>query len=99
MASLQPGSRLRCYNWMANLGRNAGVQHGQSSNDLRVAKRVYFTERFSMDLMVDMFNIANRDNVAAVSPLFQQCGAGYGGLRSAAVSVRAEVELVGAPAF
>jgi hypothetical protein len=57
-----------------NLGRNAGVQPWTVFNDLRVAKRVYFTERFSMDLMVDMFNIANRDNVAAVSPLFSNAG-------------------------
>ncbi|HKM48542.1 MAG TPA: hypothetical protein VJX69_13195, partial [Terriglobales bacterium] len=40
-------------------------------NDLRVAKRVHFGERFSMDLIADMFNVANVYNVAAVSPL---CG-------------------------
>ncbi len=38
-------------------------------NDLRVAKRIHFGERFSMDLIADMFNIANKMNVAAVSPL------------------------------
>ncbi len=52
-----------------NLGRNAGVQPWTVFNDLRVAKRIYFTERFSMDLITDMFNIANKVNTAAVSPL------------------------------
>jgi hypothetical protein len=57
-----------------NLGRNAGVTPWTVFNDLRVAKRIYFGERFSMDGIVDMFNIANRYNVAAVSPLFTNAG-------------------------
>jgi hypothetical protein len=57
-----------------NLGRNAGVTPWTVFNDLRVAKRIYFGERFSMDLIADMFNIANRYNVAAVSPLFTNAG-------------------------
>jgi hypothetical protein len=57
-----------------NLGRNAGVQPWTAFGDLRVSKRVYFTERFSADFIVDMFNIANRYNVAAVSPLFTNAG-------------------------
>ncbi|MGE5326122.1 MAG: hypothetical protein ACM3NO_03720 [Deltaproteobacteria bacterium] len=52
-----------------NLGRNAGRAPWTAFNDLRVAKRVYFGERFNMDLMADMFNIANRYNVSAVTPL------------------------------
>jgi len=57
-----------------NLGRNAGVTPWTVFNDLRVARRIYFGERFSMDGIVDMFNIANRYNVAAVSPLFTNAG-------------------------
>jgi hypothetical protein len=57
-----------------NLGRNAGVSPWTVFNDLRVAKRIYFGERFNMDLIVDMFNIANKVNVAAVSPLFTNAG-------------------------
>jgi len=57
-----------------NLGRNAGITPWTVFNDMRVAKKVYFGERFNMDLMVDMFNIANRDNTAAVSPLFTNAG-------------------------
>jgi hypothetical protein len=57
-----------------NLGRNAGVTPWTVFNDMRVSKRIYFTERFNMDLIADMFNIANKMNVAAVSPLFSNAG-------------------------
>jgi Carboxypeptidase regulatory-like domain/TonB dependent receptor len=57
-----------------NLGRNAGITPWTVFNDMRVAKKIYFGERFNMDLMADMFNIANRNNVAAVSPLFTNAG-------------------------
>jgi hypothetical protein len=57
-----------------NLGRNAGIMPWTAFGDLRVSKRVYFTERFSADFIVDMFNIANKYNVAAVSPLFTNAG-------------------------
>ncbi len=57
-----------------NLGRNAGITPWTVFNDLRIAKRVYFGERFNMDLIADMFNIANVYNVAAVSPLFSNAG-------------------------
>jgi hypothetical protein len=43
-------------------------------DDMRVSKRIYFTERFSMDLIADMFNIVNKMNVAAVSPLYSNAG-------------------------
>ena len=57
-----------------NLGRNAGITPWTVFNDMRVAKRIYFGERFNMDLIADTFNIANRYNVAAVSPLFTNAG-------------------------
>jgi hypothetical protein len=57
-----------------NLGRNAGVAPWTVFDDMRVAKRLYFGERFAMDLIADTFNIANRYNVAAVSPLFTNAG-------------------------
>ena len=41
---------------------------------MRVSRRVNFTERFSGDFIVDVFNIANKYNVAAVSPLFTNAG-------------------------
>jgi Carboxypeptidase regulatory-like domain/TonB dependent receptor len=57
-----------------NLGRNAGITPWTVFNDIRFAKRIYFGERYNMDLIADMFNIANRYNVAAVSPLFSNAG-------------------------
>jgi hypothetical protein len=57
-----------------NLRRNAGITPWTVFNDLRVAKRIYFGERFNMELIADMFNIANRYNVSAVSPLFTNAG-------------------------
>jgi len=57
-----------------NLGRNAGVAPWTVFNDMRVAKRIFFGERFNMDLIADTFNIANVYNVAAVSPLFTNAG-------------------------
>jgi hypothetical protein len=57
-----------------NLGRNAGITPWVVFNDLRIARRINLGERFSIDLITDMFNIANRYNVAAVSPLFTNAG-------------------------
>ena len=57
-----------------NLGRNAGITPWTVFNDIRVSKRINFGERFNMDLIADMFNIANKMNVAAVSPLFTNAG-------------------------
>lgn len=57
-----------------NLGRNSGLTPWTVFNDLRVSKRIYFGERFNMDLIADIFNIANKMNVAAVSPLFTNAG-------------------------
>jgi hypothetical protein len=57
-----------------NLGRNAGVQPWTVFNDMRVARRLNFGERVSVDLIADTFNIANKYNVSAVSPLFTNAG-------------------------
>lgn len=57
-----------------NLGRNAGITPWTVFDDIRVSKKVYFGERFNMDLIADVFNIANKNNVAAVSPLFSNAG-------------------------
>jgi hypothetical protein len=57
-----------------NFPRNGGVQPWNVFNDVRVAKRVHLSERLSMDLIVDMFNLANRFNAAAVNQLFTNAG-------------------------
>jgi len=55
-------------------GRNGGFQPWTVFNDLRIARRLYFGERVNMDLIADMFNIANRFNVSAVNQLFTAAG-------------------------
>jgi Carboxypeptidase regulatory-like domain/TonB dependent receptor len=57
-----------------NLSRNAGVRPWTIYNDLRVSRRINFGERMSVDLIVDMFNLANKNNVADVNPLFTSAG-------------------------
>ena len=57
-----------------NMGRNAGVQPWTIFNDMRVAKRIYFGERYNLELISDAFNIANRFNVAAVNQLISNAG-------------------------
>jgi hypothetical protein len=57
-----------------NLGRNAGTTPWTVFDDLRVSKRIGIGERISLDLIADMFNIANRYNVSAVSQLFTNAG-------------------------
>jgi len=56
------------------LGRDAGVSPYTVFNDLRVSRRLYFGERINMDAMVDMFNLANKFNVAAVNVLWTNAG-------------------------
>jgi len=57
-----------------NLGRNAGLTPWTVFDDLRVSKRVPIGERLKLEFSVDMFNLANRYNVSAVSPLFTNAG-------------------------
>jgi hypothetical protein len=57
-----------------NLGRNTGVTPWTVFDDLRVSKLVPIGERTKLDFIVNMYNIANRYNVAAVSPLFTNAG-------------------------
>ena len=57
-----------------NFSRNGATQPWTVFNDMRVAKRIYFGERYNMELIADTFNIANRFNVAAVNQLFTNAG-------------------------
>jgi hypothetical protein len=60
------------------LGRNKGLTPFTAFGDLRVSKKIHFGERINMDLISDIFNIANKYNVAAVSPFFQNAGQATG---------------------
>jgi hypothetical protein len=57
-----------------NLGRNAGITPWSVFNDIRIGRRIDLGERMNLDASVDIFNIVNRYNVAAVSPLFTNAG-------------------------
>ncbi len=57
-----------------NLGRNAGVRPFTAFTDFRVARTFHFGERFSLDGIMDMFNLVNKFNVADVNILYQTAG-------------------------
>jgi hypothetical protein len=69
-----PGSAPTLLALDGNLARNAGMKPWTVFNDLRVSRRIPLGERINVDLIVDMFNIANRFNVADVNPLFTSAG-------------------------
>ena len=56
------------------LGRNAGRRPSTLFNDLRVARRIHLTEKISLDGIMDLFNIANKYNVADVNYIWNQAG-------------------------
>src|SRR5574340_35375 len=56
------------------LGRNAGVLPYTVFADMRVAKRFHLSERVKLDGIMDVFNIPNRFNVAAVNFAWDQAG-------------------------
>jgi hypothetical protein len=69
-----PGSIPTLQALDGNFSRNAGVKPWTVFNDVRVSRRINFNERLSMDLIADMFNVANKYNVADVNPLFTSAG-------------------------
>lgn len=52
-----------------NLGRNPFTRPGFATVDLRISRKFYFTERWNLEFIGDMFNLMNRFNVADVSVL------------------------------
>ncbi|MFI5087537.1 MAG: TonB-dependent receptor domain-containing protein [Terriglobales bacterium] len=56
------------------LGRNAGRRPYTVFNDLRVARRIHLTERLNLDGIMDLFNIANKYNIADVNYIWNQAG-------------------------
>ena len=57
-----------------NFPRNGGLKPWTVFNDLRVSRRIYFGEHVNLDLIADMFNIANRFNVADVNQIWTNAG-------------------------
>jgi hypothetical protein len=60
---------------LGSLGRNLGITHGYASLDLRVMRSIRFGERMRLDLIAEGFNLFNRFNEAAASPLFSDVNA------------------------
>jgi hypothetical protein len=58
-----------------SLGRSAGITHGYASLDLRITRAVRLGERFRLDVIAEGFNLFNRFNEAAASPLFTDVNA------------------------
>jgi hypothetical protein len=52
-----------------NLGRNAFTKPGVVFTDMRVAREIHFTERVTLEGIVDVFNFINKFNVQDVNPL------------------------------
>ncbi len=52
-----------------NLGRNSFVRPKFQSVDLRISRKFKVNERFTIEVLADMFNLANRFNVGDVNPL------------------------------
>jgi len=53
-----------------SLGRDLGITHGFASVDLRVMRAIRLGERMRLDIIAEGFNLFNRFNEAAASPLF-----------------------------
>ncbi|HEV2705042.1 MAG TPA: TonB-dependent receptor [Pyrinomonadaceae bacterium] len=58
-----------------NLGRNRGITQSYASLDLRVTRKIRLGERFHLDVIAEGFNLFNRFNQAAASPLFTDVNA------------------------
>ncbi len=61
-------------NLNGNIGRNAGVKPYNVFNDIRVSRLFSITERVKLEGIMDLFNIANKNNVSDVNPLWNQAG-------------------------
>ena len=55
---------------IGNLSRNAGTMPYVFFNDLRIARTFKIGERMQLQGIMDLFNIINRFNVAAVNPIW-----------------------------
>jgi hypothetical protein len=54
-----------------SLGRNRGITHTYSSLDVRLTRAIRFGDRLRLDVIAEGFNLFNRFNEAAASPLFR----------------------------
>jgi hypothetical protein len=64
-----PVPALLPFGCTGNLGRNTFYRPNYFSVDMRLSRKFKVTERFSFEVLADMFNLLNRYNVADVNPL------------------------------
>jgi hypothetical protein len=64
-----PGITTQGAGCRGDLGRNTFVRPRYATFDLRISRKFKITERFSLEALADMFNLANRNNTGDVSPL------------------------------
>ncbi|MCL6482446.1 MAG: TonB-dependent receptor, partial [Firmicutes bacterium] len=57
-----------------NLGRNTFTREELVIFDLRISRRFWFTDRFNLEFITDVFNLFNRFNVGDVNPLCNPVG-------------------------
>ncbi|HEU5453382.1 MAG TPA: TonB-dependent receptor, partial [Terriglobales bacterium] len=72
---LLPGCFLDSSLGNGTLSRNAGLRPWTLFSDLRVARKIRFTERWNLDAIMDVFNLPNRYNVKDVNSLWNAQGA------------------------
>ena len=58
-----------------DLSRNMGLTHSFSSFDMRLMRKIRFTERVNLDIIAEGFNLFNRFNEAAASPFIDDVNA------------------------
>lgn len=66
------GSPISAYG--GNLGRNVGVKPYVAFTDLRIAKGINFSHEVSLQLMMDVFNLINKNNTLDVNLLYTAAG-------------------------
>ncbi len=64
-----PATIPRFFGCTGNLARNKFFRPKFFSVDLRVSRKLYFGEKWNLDLIADVFNLTNKFNVADVNPL------------------------------
>ena len=69
--AIVPSPPLGC---TGNLGRNAFTREELIIFDLRISRRFWFTDRFNLEFITDVFKLFNRFNVADVNPLCNPVG-------------------------
>lgn len=69
-----PFPGLTTFGCTGNLGRNTFTRPNIWNLDLRVSRRLYFGERWNLEVLTDIFNIFNRFNVGDINALCDPIG-------------------------